>query len=153
VYHPLQRPPPICGGGWSPVSSTKQNNNFMITTKPLALGLRQGEVAYVRDVPSQKMKLFATIVQFWKEVEGEFGKTRATEGFFGIALTSEKPNLNPGEKVNVEIVSYQSGINPNDPTGRENLQARCLLISRVKENETPARVQAAEGAGKQTTEK
>lgn len=96
------------------------------------MGVRQGQVSYVKEIASPKLVLFSTIIQFWKEVEGEFGKTKATEGFFGIAMTEKKPDLKPGEMVNVEIVSYQSGVNPNDPTGRENIQARCLLLSRVK---------------------
>lgn len=118
----------------------------MNMTKPLAFGRRQGRVVKVNNTPSEKLKTFSTIISFFREVDTPYGKSIATEGFFGVALTEQMPtDLKAGDKVDVEIVSYQSGINPNDPQGRETLQARVILFGKAVEGDT--RVSAAAPAG------
>lgn len=114
-------------------------------TKPLAFGRRQGRVVKVNNTPSLKLKTYSTIISFFREIDTPYGKSIATEGFFGVALTQNRPDdLKEGDMVDVEIVSYQSGINPNDPQGRETLQARVLLFGKAVEADS--RVQAASPA-------
>lgn len=111
----------------------------MIETGKLQLGRKVALVVRTNEVQSEKMKTYSTILQFQRTVVGEFGKAVVLEAYFGIALTEKKPDLKPGEAVNVEIVKYITSENPAD--GRENMQAHCLLLSRAKLPE-PERVEA-----------
>lgn len=104
------------------------------------LGKRQGRVIKVNQVPSEKLKMFSTIISFRREIDTEYGKAIANEGYFGVALTEKMPtNLKAGDLVNCEIVSFQKGTHPT--TGLETVAAQCLLFGKAEE--APKRVEAA----------
>lgn len=115
--------------GEVPPSVSQNTTNFMITTN-VQLGRKVGQVIRVNEVQSEKLKTFSTIIQFSRRVKGEFGVAVATEAYFGIALTETKPDLKPGESVNVEIIKFITSTNP--ATGQEGMQAHCLLLSRAE---------------------
>ncbi len=98
-------------------------------------GQRRAEVRKINVVPSAKMNLFSVIVQFWATQKTEFGNVRAQEGYFGICLLDTDPSdkLKIGDLVNVDVKSFRTSINPND--GTENMQAACLLLNKVTEEQ------------------
>lgn len=91
-------------------------------------GKRIATVIKVNEFPSKKLGLFSTIVSLQQEFDGEFGKVYANEGI-GLCMTEEKPDLEQGERVFIDVVGSRTSLNPS--TGQTNDIADCLLLARV----------------------
>lgn len=105
----------------------------------LPMGRQQVTVVRVNNDPSPKNQLFSTVVSIQRVAETEFGKSYANIAI-GLIFTEKKPDFRIGESVNVDIVTYQTGINPNN--GQEVISGRCIYINRIASDE---RVKVAGG--------
>ncbi len=89
-----------------------------------------GRVVKINDRKSPKLGTYSTIIQFLSVVDGDFGRSVANKGFFGIALTEESVagKLKIGDEVNVQVVSYRT----STFNGQDNTAAQVLLLSKAE---------------------
>lgn len=94
-------------------------------------------VVKINDKKSAKLGTYSTILQFLQIHDGEFGRSVANRGFFGVALTDAptKDKLKIGDSVNVQVISYRK----SEFNGQENVAAQVLLLNKADaEPSTPA---------------
>lgn len=103
----------------------------METIAYLPLGAQGvARVVKINDRKSPKLGTYSTILQFLMVTDGDFGRSVANRGFFGVALTDEPTGgkLKVGDEVNVQVVSYRT----STFNGQDNTAAQVLLLSKAE---------------------
>ncbi len=97
-------------------------------------GKRQAQVIRVNDEPSEKLKMFSTVIGLNRVIDGPYGKNIASEGI-GVILTEKKPHdLKLGDLIEVDVVQVQT----SEYNGQANTIGRCLFLGKVGAKKTPA---------------